>query len=481
MNHNFLKHFSIIGIGTFVSMLIGFVTTPIITRMVSPTEYGQFSIFTLYANVGMMVLYLGLDQSLIRYFYEQDSTAYRRGLLYRCVKIPVLLTILTCVAGFLLSGTGIWHFELGQTALALLGVYLLIQILYRYALLILRLQYKTKWYSLLGIVQKIVYIGIALPLIISGFGEPVTSLIFATVLSAGTSMVISVVSERQFWRFSMIQKGDCERTYASLLRYAYPYVLSMGVTTLFQAADKIALNFFGSYADVGIYSSTMTLVHVFSIIQTSFNTLWAPMAIEHYTRHSEDRTFYQRGNQAITVVMFFIGFSLILCKDVFVILLGDQYREAAHILPFLIFNPIMYTVSETTVGGLVFLKKSNMQVLVAVAACVSNVIGNMILVPRLGCRGAAISTGVAYIIFFVMRTMLSNRYFYVDFKLKKFYALTAIAVVYACYNTFLPFAFGSVIGYVTGVTALIFLYRDTVTWGIQYIGHMIKGTTGEWR
>lgn len=81
MNHNFLKHFSIIGIGTFVSMLIGFVTTPIITRMVSPTEYGQFSIFTLYANVGMMVLYLGLDQSLIRYFYEQDSMAYRRGLL----------------------------------------------------------------------------------------------------------------------------------------------------------------------------------------------------------------------------------------------------------------------------------------------------------------------------------------------------------------------------------------------------------------
>lgn len=478
MRHEFLKHFSIIGIGTLASMAIGFLTTPIITRIVSPTEYGQFSIFTLYANVGVMVFYLGLDQSLIRYFYEQDSDGYRRGLLYRCVSIPVLWTMAACGVGLILFRLGIWQFELGKTALILLGVYLLIQIIYRYSLLMVRLQYKTKLYSMLGIIQKIIYVGIALPLMLSGLLEHVTALIFATVLSAGAAMAISVISEKRLWRFDLIQTGDCTKTYGSLLRYAYPYVLSMGVTTLFQAADKIALNLFGTYADVGIYSSTMTLVHVFSIIQTSFHTLWAPMAVEHYTKEKEDKTFYQKGNQAITVVMFFIGFSLILCKDVFVILLGDQYRQAAYILPFLIFNPIMYTISETTVSGLVFMKKSNMQVAVAVAACVSNVIGNAVLVPRLGCQGAAISTGIAYIIFFAMRTMLSNRYFYVDFGLKKFYLLTVIAVVYACYNTWIPFNFGSVIGYGISITALIFLYRDTIKWGIPIIYQLMAGAKG---
>lgn len=45
MNNKFLKHFLVIGSGTFISMVIGFLTTPIITRIVSPTEYGQFSIF----------------------------------------------------------------------------------------------------------------------------------------------------------------------------------------------------------------------------------------------------------------------------------------------------------------------------------------------------------------------------------------------------------------------------------------------------
>lgn len=75
------------------------------------------------------------------------------------------------------------------------------------------------------------------------------------------------------------------------------------------------------------------------------------MAVEHYVKDKADVTFYQKGNQIITVIMFCVGFSLILFKDVFAVLLGSKYREAAYILPFLIFNPIMYTVSETTVNG----------------------------------------------------------------------------------------------------------------------------------
>ena len=132
----------------------------------------------------------------------------------------------------------------------------------------------------------------------------------------------------------------------------------MGITILFQTADKLALNAYGTYSDVGIYSSTMTLVNVFAIVQTSFNTLWAPMAVEHYSKDPNDKSLYYKGNQIITVIMFFIGLTLILFKDVFALLLGEKYREAAYILPFLIFNPIMYTISETTVNGLVCRRKS---------------------------------------------------------------------------------------------------------------------------
>lgn len=473
MNNKFLKHFLVIGSGTFISMIIGFLTAPIITRMVSPIEYGQYSIFTMYANMALMVLCLGLDQSLVRFFYEKETDQYRRELLFKCLKYPLVITFLLIIIICILSVFGWFEFELGSLLLSLLCVYTMIQVIYRFSLLLIRLQYKSKLYSILGILQKSVYVILVLAFIYIGVFSDVISLAIATILSTLVCMIISIVAEKQLWNIREIKKDECKITKNELLRYAYPYIFSMGVTTLFQCIDKISLNYYCSYEEVGIYSSTMTLVHVFSIVQTTFNILWAPMAIEHYTKNKEDVSFYQQGNQIITVIMFFMGFSLILCKDIFSLLLGAEYREAAYILPFLIFNPIMYTISETTVNGLVFMKKSNMQVLVSIGACVTNIIGNILLVPQLGCRGAAISTGISYIVFFTLRTVLSNRYFYVDFRLKKFYFITAIAIIYSFYNTFVKFNIWSIVGYCVCLFLLVIMYLDTVKFGIMYMKNLI--------
>lgn len=470
---SFLKHFAIIGGGTFINLLLGLITTPLITRIVDPAEYGQLSIFTMYSNIALMVLCMGLDQALVRYYYEKDDMEYKRALLFRCIQLPVIVSLICCALVIISSVTGLIHFEFNSLIMVMLCLYTLVQIVYRFSLLIVRLEYKSKLYSMLSIVLKASYILIAIPLVLVVKGNYLLLLVIATVLSALICMVVSIYAQARMWNFFENQDERCSISRKELLLYAYPYIISMGVTTLFQAIDKISLNYYCTYREVGIYSSTMSLVHIFSIIQTTFNTLWAPMAVEHYTKDPDDRSFYIKGNQMITVVMFFIGISLILVKDVFAILLGSKYREAAYILPFLIFNPIMYTISESTVNGLVFMKKSKMQVVVAVGACVTNIIGNTLLVPELGCKGAAISTGISYIVFFTLRTVLSNRYFPVNFKLNKFYFLTFCTGCYAFYNTFVFFNAGSVIGYLICLVVLVVLYYDTIKWGLQYLYNMI--------
>ncbi|HEM3710560.1 TPA: lipopolysaccharide biosynthesis protein [Streptococcus suis] len=474
MKNNFLKNFIIIGGGTFISMLIGFITTPIITRAVDPNAYGEYSIFTLYSSIAVMILYLGMDQSLVRFYYDKDSLDYKRSLLYKCIQVPILLCVLALFAVFAIVKTNIWTFELGNVVLVLLCVYTFIQVIYRFSLLLVRLQYKSKLYSILGIINKIVYVVLALLFLQVGKIGDSISLIMALTIAAAVCLLVSIVFEKSLWFGKASINDQCEIDISSLVKYAFPYVFSMGITILFQTADKLALNVYGTYSDVGIYSSTMTLVNVFAIVQTSFNTLWAPMAVEHYSKNPDDKSLYFKGNQIITVIMFFIGLTLILFKDVFALLLGEKYREAAYILPFLIFNPIMYTISETTVNGLVFMKKSKYQVVVAIGACIVNIIGNAILVPKLGSKGAAISTGLSYIVFFSLRTFLSNRCYYVDFKLKRFYTLTFLTVLYAGYSTFFPSGVYSVIGYVICVTSILVLYKPTVLFCFQYLYKSIE-------
>ena len=322
---------------------------------------------------------------------------------------------------------------------------------------------------MLNVIYKIAYVLCVLFILHIKSVNDAMALMISTIIAFGICLLISIVKEKHLWINSTTTEEKYKLSYKELILYAYPYVFSMGITTLFQTADKLALDRYGSYSDVGIYSSAMTLISIFAVVQNSFNSLWSPISIEHFSEHPDDKVFYQKGNQTITVVMFFVGLTLILSKDIFAILLGEKYRQAAYILPFLIFEPIMYTISETTVCGLVFMKKSQLQVVVAVIACFCNIIGNILLVPQLGCQGAAISTGISYIVFFILRTYLANRYYYIDFSLKKFYLLTIFVAIYAIYNTFNYFNIISILGYFLCLNFLLFFYKDTIKWMFKYI------------
>ena len=466
---SFLKHFFVIGGGTAINMLIGLVYTPIITRLVDPTEYGQLSIFNMYAGIAEMVLCLGLDQALVRYYYETNEPDKKRALFLKCILIPVILTLFCSAVFILLVSSGILKFEFNTYISVWLCLCVLVQIINRFKFLLLRLEYKSKQYSLIRILHKLLYLVLVVILAVTIRKEYLSLLVISTVAALAVCTMIGIRAQSEAWAFKRKDISSCPVQTQELIKYALPFIISMGVTQLFQAIDKIALNTYRSYAEVGVYSSAMTLVLIFNIIQVTFNALWGPMQVEHYTNHPEDHSLYQKANQIITVIMFFIGLSLILVKDLFAFILGSKYREAAFILPFLVFNPIMYTISETTVGGLVFKKKSNMQVVVAAGACITNFIGNTLLVPSMGCQGAAISTGLSYIVFFSLRTIMSNKYYYTDFKLKKFYILTGATCLYAWYATFHRFDIVLLLGYLACITLLILLYNTTIQWGISYL------------
>ena len=166
--------------------------------------------------------------------------------------------------------------------------------------------------------------------------------------------------------------------------------------------------------------------------------------------------------------MFAMGISMILVKDVFALILGSKYREAAYIMPYLIFSPVMYTISETTVGGINYLKKSKYHVLIASVACIINLSGNTILVPLIGGKGAAISTGFSYIVFFLMRTIIAEKFYKVGFGIKKVMIITVLTSMYALYNTFVRFNFIAIAGALICYIVLFILYKEEANWLLKY-------------
>ena len=230
--------------------------------------------------------------------------------------------------------------DYGLWGAAGLCVYITILVMDRFASLLLRVSYKTKQFSIVNITSRLSYLIISIGLIFTINGHNSVILILATMISAALSVTLNILVQKESWNFSKSHNDiDCPST-IEIFKYGVPFIIANSVGALFSFTDKMVIHMYRTYEEVGIYSSALGMVSVFSIIQTTFCTLWSPLTLEHYERDPEDTSFYIKGHNIITVIVFAAGLTMILGKDIFVVFLGEKYREASCLLPFLLFNPI---------------------------------------------------------------------------------------------------------------------------------------------
>ena len=439
MKDNLFKKFIEFGIGSFAGLILGFISSPIITRLVSPEEFGKFSMFNTITNLMMFLITLGIDQAYVRYFYEEDL--HNRGmLLKKSIKLPIIFNIVISIF-ILVFYKIISQFIIGRYSISIILMVIIqntFNVLGRFSLLTVRLQQKGKLYSLLQVITKISYILSVIFLSVI-FNKGYNTLIVATVLSNIIVVIISIWSEKDIWFSKINLNYKVNVSQKELINFGVPLVFSTAITLVFQSMDKIFLNIFSGYTQLGLYSSAFSIVALLNAMQAAFTTFWVPVANEQYINEPNNTRFFTQINSYVSYIMLIMCVGLITFKDILIILLGEKYRGASFIFPFLVFIPLMYTVSETTVLGINFKKKTKYHIIIATVCTGFNLIGNLILVPKYGAIGSAISTGISYIIFFVLRTVISQKLYKVKYNVLKFGISTISVIILSFYASFNKF------------------------------------------
>ena len=462
-----MKKQSVIGnsiamfVGTCFNILISVITTPIITRLVDPSDYGQWSLFTTYTNVAMAVVMLGLDQSFVRFYYKDERIEYKRYLTYTVVKIPIIVAMLAIFLslGFVkkieLFERNSWDIYL------LLYANVIVSIVNRIGQLVLRMEQKGKEYSFLIVFNKIVYLLILFALLFEAHFQDLLVLTIATVGAQTIISLASILLGKSEWKIFAPKPSGIDVKTKDLIKYGLPFIYATLAGDIFNAADRWVIKALKTYTDVGIYSAAANIVSICAIVQTTFSLLWAPIAMEQYEKDPEDKRFYIQANGCITVAMFMLGAVVICFKNVIVLLLGENYRLAVTVVPFLLFNPIMTTISETTVYGINFKNKTWAHIIITSISALTNVALNMWLIPLYSSEGAAFATAISYVLFFCLRTALSRKYYFIKFPLFRFFIITIVFFVYAAINTFTTVTLFANCMYLIGFTAILgCLYKD---------------------
>jgi len=456
MYKNLLKKFIGFSLGNWITVVISLLTTPIITRIFLPDEYGKFSMYNLIVNLLLLFVLMGNDQSYMRFYTEKNKAslfkkAFNSSLII-FIFVAVLITIFKNPLSTLISG------DITQNISNLIIIGLGFQFILRFLQTDVRMRQNAVLFSGISVTDKVANVIFTL-IFAKIIGATYSSLILALIGSNLIAIMIVVLIDKNL-SFKSAKFDEVDRK--ELIKYGLPFMSSLLVFWLFQSFDKLALKYLSDYGELGIYAATMKLVLIFNIIQNSFVNFWTPVSLEKYESDDGAEEFFKNMFNIVSVTLIMFGVVVIMFADLSSILLGKVYEETANVLPFLIFIPILYTVSETTVIGINFLKKTGWHVVIAIISSIVNISLNILLIPSYGAKGAALATAISYVVFYLTRTAVSKKLYKVDYDVRTFNFNILILFLYASYASFTKVSvFHFLFGVVT-ILLVIYSYKTTL-------------------
>ena len=411
-----LKNFLKFSFGSWVSAAISFFTVPIITLLINPEQFGKAAMFTLAFGILSQIVLFGTDQSFMRFFYEYEEKK-RPALLWNAIFLSLVVWCIISVA-LICCWKWISNWLISEHHILIVGLLstnLLIGLFNRFAVLVIRMQKKGIFFSLLQIATSIIT-AIVIIVYSKVVANTFYAIVWAGIFSSLTMTIIAVIKEHNFWFTHM---SISQTQIKAMLTYGLPFLPACLMSMFFEGMDKIFIREFVDFEGLGLYAVAFKIVAVLTILQGGFSIFWTPTSYEHYEKFPNDRTMYEKMFKYVSFILVFCGLSLIATKDIIVLILNKTYAETAAIMPFLIFMPIMYTLSEITYLGINFTKKTYWHIIIFGILLLLCPLLNYIFVPWLGVKGAALAVACSYTVYFFLRTLASIRLYPMNFRLGK--------------------------------------------------------------
>lgn len=398
------KKIAAFALGPLGGAVLAFITLPIITWFFSPEDIGRIAMLQITVSFSVLLFGLGLDQAYVREYYESKS----RPALLKATMFPGFL-LLTTTSGLILIMPHLISnllFEVSSIRLSILTIICLqAAFISRFLSLVLRMQERGIAFSLSQLLPKLLFIVIIGTYIMLNIGYGLFELVSAHTASIVLVCIILSWNTRKEWLSGIRQITDAKMQ-TELLRYGFPLILGGVAFWGLTATDKVFLRIFSTFEELGIYSVSVSFAGAATILQSLFSTVWMP-TVYKWASQGKGLEKIQQITRYVLVCVLLIFCLAGMFSWVVDFILPKKYENVKYILVACLGYPLLYTLSETTVVGINLVKKTSYAMTAAVIAFMLNVIGNYFLIPSFGAAGAAVSTGIAFWAFLVLRTEFS--------------------------------------------------------------------------
>jgi len=390
---------SITFVGNILGKVLGFAFVAVATRLVTPSEYGVFtlgvSIVLFVQGFASLNIYRSVDYFVPQYL-DDSSYGQAKKTLQNAFSIGCITSILGAIVLFLAREQLATLFNEPRVATVLPFLVLLIplQTVFRTLITSFNSIKKMKYRVLMkDLLNPLIRTLGAIVLVTAGAG--LLGLVGGYLLGVALAVVcgLAFLIYEADWVRSAKASPISNR---SLVSYSLPLVLAGVIYSLVGQIDYFVIGYFLNSAEVGQYRVAYLLAVNLLIVLTAITPVFKPVVAENQSNTSLLKSRYQLATRWITMLTIPIALTLILAPGIYLSLLfTEEYTAASAALVALTAGYLLnasFGPEGMVLEGLGHTRLTLINTFVLVGI---NGILDILLVPQLGILGAGIATGTA--------------------------------------------------------------------------------------
>jgi O-antigen/teichoic acid export membrane protein len=389
--------------GNSGARLLTFVSTILIIRYLTPSQWGILSLCLVLLEITTVISGLGLQRGVARFIAfnrAKESSEKIWSTIISSLEITIITGVLAFVALYLLSGNFAHFFKVPQLAYVLKWMAIIVPAMSLINVLTSvfqgfeKVEIHALFSNILYSLIKLIIIGAIISL---GFS-------FKGVISAYVISPLLILFALIFYSKYKLPKLSPFRGYSfnaiELIRFSFPILATDLLWIIMQRTDLLMIGYFLPEENIGQFSAVFRLNEFLPFMLISASFIYLPIAARMISNKEEDKLC--KIYSAIAKWCYIASLPLLLAFIVFPhyvmpLLFGKSYAYAALTLRILSLGYLVHILlglNGTTViaAGKTWILFTNSMI-----ALIINFILNWIFIPRFGINGAALATAISYI------------------------------------------------------------------------------------
>lgn len=377
-------------LGRVIGSFISFLCFPILTRLLSPYEFGLWQVTGLFASLFLVFFQLGMDQALFRHYVLSPErsrvvvgTSFISVCLFSAVGIAMAVTFAPTLSSLFLGFNRSDLWVLASLWGAADAIFLL-------ALSVFQAQERTWRYVIYDNLRAGLGYTIAIILAISGLGAQ------GVIIGwTGTTIIIVIITVLSII-FAHSHAGFDIKLWKQMFAYGFPIAINLVAIRLFTMTDRWLIARIMGYDYAGIYSASAKVAGVVSIAILPIRTAWVARMFHMHkqgTLVDELPSIWRQLAGGLGIITCAVS---LLSPELLLILAGEQYASGFVVIPFLAVAFFMDGIILIADTGVYIKGKTGVIPFFTLIAALSNIFLNLLWIPNWGLVGAGAASTVSY-------------------------------------------------------------------------------------